>query len=131
MIDEEATKEAVEAGLDTVMLKSSIKETAEQIVDEHEIHTSLDTLNSLVAAIESALLAEREETERLFREIIPQILDEGNSESTVEWDFNSQFDDIRKLEREVFVSDVFCTLAERRDGKPRIHFATAIRSDEE
>lgn len=38
-------------------------------------------------------------------------LDEGNSESTVEWDFNSQFDDIRELERETFLSDVKCRLA--------------------
>lgn len=72
---------------------------------------------------------EREATERLLEEIIPQILDEGNSESTVKWDFNSQFDDVRALEREVFVSDVFCTLAERRDGIPRIHFGVAIRAE--
>lgn len=38
-------------------------------------------------------------------------LDEGNSESTVEWNFNSEFDDIRELERETFLSDLKCKLA--------------------
>jgi hypothetical protein len=38
-------------------------------------------------------------------------LREGNSESTVEWNFNSQFEDIRKLERETFLSDLKRRLA--------------------
>ena len=111
----------------------SVRETADRIVEkwwDDPVAPSV-SLDELREAIEAVLLAERAETEQLFREIIPQILEEGNSESTVEWDFNSQFNDTRADERETFVSDVFCTLAERRDGKPRIHFGAAIRSDEE
>jgi hypothetical protein len=42
----------------------------------------------------------------ILEKVIRLTLDEGNSESTIEWQFNSEFADIRELERDVFISDL-------------------------
>lgn len=62
-------------------------------------------------AIEESVRAQTPEQWERVAKAIRLTLDEGNSESTVDWDFYSEFEDIRELEREVVISDVKCRLA--------------------
>lgn len=65
--------------------------------------------------------------ERL-QKVITATLDEGNPFSTVEWDFNSKFDDTRKQERGDFCDVVIVRMKNREPWKPGADWTYLPRS---